>query len=161
MPAPRAGLMTEQASPMADQADNNSEDRVHRCRCRVLYGDTDAGGVVYYANYLRYFEQGRTELMRQQIMTYRELEGQGIIMPVVECQARYKASARYDDLLLIETTVAQVKPVSCRFDYRLLREEDGRLLVHGYTVHAAVDRSGKLVRFPKELLARLQSWVAA
>ena len=130
---------------------------VHRCECRVLYGDTDAGGVVYYANYLRYFEQGRTELMRAHVMPYSELEAQGIIMPVVECQARYKASARYDDLLLIETTVGAVKPISCRFEYRILRAADERLLVQGFTVNAAVDRNGKLVRFPAELLAGLQA----
>ncbi len=128
-----------------------SEPFIHRCPYRVLYGDTDAGGVVYYANYLRYFEQGRTELMRDQVMPYSDLEGQGIIMPVVECQARYKASARYDDLLRIETTVGLVKPVSCRFDYRIIREADNKLLVLGHTVNAAVDRNGKLVRFPKEL----------
>jgi len=134
-----------------------SEPFIHRCTCRVLYGDTDAGGVVYYANYLRYFEQGRTELMREHVMPYSELEAQDIIMPVVECQARYKASARYDDLLVIETSVGLVKPVSCRFDYRVVRESDSKLLVQGYTVNAAVDRKGKLVRFPKELLSGLQS----
>ena len=134
-----------------------SEPLIHRCRCRVLYGDTDAGGVVYYANYLRYFEQGRTELMREHVMPYSALEAQDIIMPVVECNARYKASARYDDLLLIETSVGLVKPVSCRFDYKIIREEDGKLLVQGYTVNAAVDRNGKLVRFPKELLAGLKA----
>ena len=134
-----------------------SEPLVHRCQCRVLYGDTDAGGVVYYANYLRYFEQGRTELMRAHVMPYSALEAQDIIMPVVECQARYKASARYDDLLVIETTVGLVKSVSCRFDYRIIRAVDSKLLVQGYTVNAAVDRNGKLVRFPKELLAGLQA----
>ncbi|MDH3360169.1 MAG: acyl-CoA thioesterase [Desulfobulbaceae bacterium] len=133
-----------------------SESLVHSCRCRVLYGDTDAGGVVYYANYLRYFEQGRTELMREHVMPYSALEEQNIIMPVVECNARYKASARYDDMLVIETTVGLVKPVSCRFDYRIIREADNKLLVQGYTVNVAVDRNGKLVRFPKELLAGLK-----
>ena len=133
-----------------------SDSMVHRCSCRVLYGDTDAGGVVYYANYLRYFEQGRTELMREHVMPYSLLEEQGVIMPVVECQVRYKASAKYDDNLVIETTVGLVKPVSCRFDYRIIREGDGKVLVLGHTVNAAVDRNGKLVRFSKELLAGLQ-----
>lgn len=133
-----------------------SESMVHRCSCRVLYGDTDAGGVVYYANYLRYFEQGRTELMRERVMPYSSLEADGIIMPVVECQVRYKASAKYDDLLVIETTVGTVKPVSCRFDYRIIREADNKILVLGHTVNAAVDQNGKLVRFPKDLLDGLQ-----
>jgi acyl-CoA thioester hydrolase len=131
---------------------------VHRGTCRVLYGDTDAGGVVYYANYLRYFEQGRTELMRDCFSSYKELEEQGFILPVVECHCRYRASARYDDLLVIETAVAEVKAVSCRFHYRILREADRKPLAVGATVHAAVDRSGKLVRLPAALLEKLHAF---
>ena len=145
---------------MTDQPQAQSGPLVHRCSCRVLYGDTDAGMVVYYANYLRYFERGRTELMREQAMAYRELEEQGIIMPVVECQARYRASARYDDLLVIETVVTAVKAATCRFDYRILRQADDRLLVEGYTVHAAINQNGRPVRFPKDLVARLQALVS-
>jgi len=144
---------------MTEQLHDQAKPFVHRCPCRVLYGDTDAGGVVYYANYLRYFEHGRTELMRERVMAYRQLEEQGIIMPVVECSARYKASARYDDLLVVETSVGLVKAVTCRFDYRIVLESDGRLLVEGHTVHAAVNRSGKPVRFPKELLSGLREVV--
>lgn len=125
-------------------------------RCRVLYGDTDSGGVVYYAGYLRYFEAARTEFMRERVAAYREIEKAGLIMPVVECHARYKAPARYDDLLLIETSLCEVRDFSCRFDYRVVREEDGRALVLGHTVHTAVDARGKLQRFPAELLALLR-----
>lgn len=128
---------------------------IHRYACRVLYGDTDSGGVVYYANYLRYFEAGRTEYMRELVASYRDLEAQGFILPVVECHVRYKASARYDDLLVVETSLAEVKPLSCRFTYRISRE-DGKVLILGYTTHAAVDRAGKLVRLPADLIARLQ-----
>lgn len=128
---------------------------IHRYSCRVLYGDTDSGGVVYYANYLRYFEAGRTEYMRELVASYRSLEEQGFILPVVECHVRYKASARYDDLLVIETSLAEVKPLSCRFSYRISRE-DGKTLVLGYTTHAAVDQQGKLAKLPAELVARLR-----
>ena len=128
---------------------------IHRHSCRVLYGDTDSGGVVYYANYLRYFEAGRTEYMRELVASYRALEEQGFILPVVECHVRYKASARYDDLLVVETSLAEVKPLSCRFTYRISRE-DGKVLILGSTTHAAVDRAGKLVRLPADLIARLQ-----
>jgi acyl-CoA thioester hydrolase len=128
---------------------------VHRHSCRVLYGDTDVGGVVYYANYLRYFEAGRTEYMRELVASYRSLEEQGFILPVVECHARYKASARYDDLLVIETSLAEVRPASCRFTYRISRE-DGKTLVLGSTTHAAVDRDGKLAKLPAEVAARLR-----
>lgn len=127
----------------------------HQATIRVLYGDTDAGGVVYYGNYLRYFEFGRTELMRDLVMPYSELHDAGLILPVVECHCRYKGSARYDDQILIETTLTEVKPISCRFDYRLLHSGSGRLLVHGYTVHVVVDEKGKMKRIPKDLLAKL------
>lgn len=127
----------------------------HRATTRVLYGDTDAGGVVYYGNYLRFFEFGRTELMRDLVEPYADLHEAGLILPVVECHCRYKASARYDDLLIVETTLREVKPISCRFDYRLLQAKSNRLLVHGYTVHVVVDTNGKLQRIPSDLLAKL------
>ena len=133
---------------------------VHTTSCRVLYGDTDAAGVVYYANYLRYFERGRTEYMRDLALTsYREIEGQGQVLPVIECYSRYKAPAAYDDLLTIETSLAELKNVSCRFNYRIYRKDgDGSrtMLAKGYTVHASVDRNGRLTRLPPQLLVTLK-----
>jgi len=138
-------------------ADNSLEmhEPVHQHRCRVIYGDTDAGGVVYYANYLRYCEAARTEFMRDRALSYKDIEEQGFILPVVECQLRYKASARYDDLLRIETCLLEVKPRTCRFNYRIFRESDGKMLAQGYTIHAIVDLKGRLARFPDKLLAAL------
>ena len=133
---------------------------IHRTSCRVLYGDTDAAGVVYYGNYMRYFEQGRTEYMRDLVQTYREIESQGLVLPVIECYTRYKASAAYDDLLVIETSMVELKNVSCRFNYRILRKEPDdslTLLAKGYTVHASVDRSGRLTRLPAGLLDKLRA----
>jgi acyl-CoA thioester hydrolase len=130
-------------------------------RYRVLYGDTDAGGVVYNANYFRYFEQGRTELMRAHVCSYREIEERGLILPVTETHARYKAPAFYDDLLTIETAIGELNKFTCRFNYRVTRQDQNRprptLLVKGYTIHAAVTREGKLVRLPEDILARLQA----
>lgn len=123
----------------------------HCCPWRVLYGDTDSGGVVYYANYLRYFEHGRTELMRDLGCTYRDLEGEGFILPVVESYCRYKAPALYDDLLTIRTALVDLQRVSCRFNYAITRDADQRLLVKGFTVHAVVNRAGRLVKFPNEV----------
>ncbi len=134
---------------------------VHTCRVRVLYGDTDAGGVVYYGNYLRYFEQGRTELMRACNISYKGLEDEGFVIPVVESYVRYKASARYDDLLEISSCLATVRKVSCRFNYEIRRVEDSTLLVKGFTAHAVVDRAGKLVKLPQEVLAALAEIVLA
>ncbi|MFU8818942.1 MAG: acyl-CoA thioesterase [Desulfurivibrio sp.] len=128
---------------------------IHRHLCRVLYGDTDAGGVVYYGNYLRFCEAGRTEYMRDLAQSYQSLEQGGLILPVVDCRVRYKASARYDDLLTVETSLVTLKAVSCRFNYRISNQE-GRLLALAYTVHAVVNRQGKLTRLPAEIVTRLQ-----
>jgi len=123
---------------------------------RVIYGDTDCGGVMYYGNYLRLFEIGRTELLRSAGITYREIEEErGLILPVVEVQVRYKAPARYDDLLAIETRLSEVRSHRVRFDYRVDSEE-GRTLATGYTVHVPVNRKGRLTRFPEDLLAALE-----
>lgn len=130
-------------------------DNAHRAHYRVLYGDTDAGGVVYYGNYLRIFERGRTELMRDLAVPYRTLEDEGMILPVVESYCRYKSSVRYDDLVLIETALVEVKTVSCRFHYRLTLEGSDRLLATGFTVHAVVDRQGRLTKLPVDLQKRL------
>lgn len=122
----------------------------HLHQCRVIYGDTDSGGVVYYGNYLRYYEEGRTEFLRENGLTYKSLEDMGFILPVVECYSRYKASAKYDDLISVYTALVDLKKVSCRFNYRIERSENRQLLVKGYTVHAVVNRAGKLVKMPEE-----------
>jgi len=132
---------------------------VHQTTYRVLYGDTDAAGVVYYANYLRYFEKGRTEYMRDLEMTYKEIEDLGMLLPVIECYSRYKAPASYDDLLTIETSLAELKNVSCRFNYRIYKNDSDNsptLLAKGYTVNASVNRDGKLTRLPAHILEKLQ-----
>ena len=134
---------------------------IHKSIYRVLYGDTDAAGVVYYGNYMRYFEQGRTEFMRDLVrISYHEIEKQGLVLPVIECYARYKAPAAYDDLLTIETSLAELKNVSCRFNYRIKRQEENgsfSLLAKGYTVHASVDWSGKLTKLPADIINMLQT----
>ena len=133
--------------------------KIHRTTVRVLYGDTDAGGIVYNANYLRYFERGRTELMREWVCTYNEIEKMGFVLPVIECWSRFKAPAFYDDLLIIETEVSELSRLKCTFSYRILRDEEQggkpRLLVKGYTVHAAVTREGKLTRLPDWILEKI------
>jgi len=125
---------------------------------RVIYGDTDAGGVVYNANYLRFFEIGRSELMRAWVIPYSEIEAMGLILPVTESYLRYKAPARYDDLIQIQISLAEVKKVSCRFHYRIVRTqgEKERLLVKGFTNHASVNRQGKLTPLPGDLRSRME-----
>lgn len=126
---------------------------------RVIYGDTDAGGVVYNANYLRYFEIGRTEMMRAWAMPYSEIEKFGLVLPVTESYLRYKAPALYDDLITIAVSLAELTKISCRFHFRITREEEGReqLLVKGFTKHACVNRQGKLTPFPPDIFEKISA----
>jgi acyl-CoA thioester hydrolase len=125
---------------------------------RVIYGDTDAAGVVYNANYLRYFEIGRTEMMRAWAMPYSTIEAMGCVLPVTESYLRFKAPAAYDDLLTIATSLVDVSKVTCRFHYAITRSsEEGRplLLVKGFTCHACINRQGKLTPFPAVVLEKI------
>ncbi|MBE9574947.1 MAG: acyl-CoA thioesterase [Proteobacteria bacterium] len=127
-----------------------------RCitKYRVIYGDCDSMAIVYYSNYLRLFEIGRTELLREQGLTYREVEDKGFFLPTTEAYVKYTKPARYDDQLTIETVIGFVKRASSRFDYTIYREED--IIVQGYTIHACLDRNDRIVRFPDFLLTILK-----
>jgi acyl-CoA thioester hydrolase len=128
-------------------------DRVeHVATVRVIFGDTDAGGIVYYANYLRWFEVGRAELMRRKGFSYLVTMERGVLLPVIEVAARYHASARYDDVLGIHAEIRDVRGVRLTFGYRIERD-DGASLVTGHTVHAFTGRDGKPVRPPAEFRA--------
>ena len=123
---------------------------------RVIYGDTDQMGVVYYANYLRFFEASRNEFIRAKGLRYRDFEAEySLRLPVVEAHVAYKQPARYDDLLTVEISLGEARRASARFDYRIVRGED--VLATGHTVHACVDLDGRVQRMPQELLRRLSA----
>ncbi len=128
----------------------------HRIETRVTYAETDAMGIVYYANYLRWFEMGRTELMRNLGISYQEMENQGTYLPVSEVFCKYLVSARYDDILIIETLVDFLKRASIQFAYHILRKSDKVELVTGTTLHAFVDQKGKIVRAPASLKEKIR-----
>jgi acyl-CoA thioester hydrolase len=124
---------------------------VGEARVRVRYAETDQMGVVYHANYLVWFEVGRVELMRQRGLNYKQLElEEGCWIAVVEATARYKAPARYDDELLIETVVRSMRGPIIRFGYRILRVADGLLLCEGETVHVVLGRDMKRRSIPQK-----------
>jgi acyl-CoA thioester hydrolase len=127
---------------------------------RVIYGDTDKMGVVYYANYLRWFERGRCEFLRQLGAPYGEIEARGIHFPVVEANCRYAKPARYDDLVLIESRIESVSRATLIFAYRISREGEDMPLATGSTKHACVDGAGKVLRIPIDLLRTLEKAVA-
>lgn len=115
---------------------------------RVPYADTDQMGVVYYANYFEYFERFRNELLRETGHTYLELEKEGIAMPVIEANCRYKASARYDDVLDITGCFAEASGVRVKIACQIFCR--GKLLVEGFTIHACVDmKTGRPARPPR------------
>ena len=120
---------------------------------RVRYAETDAMGVVYYANYLVWFEVGRTDLLREAGWSYREMEFEGFSLPVIEVQCVYKQPARYDDTLDLRTTGTLVSPVRVRFDYELVTAPGGATLATGYTVHATLGRDGRPCRLPERARA--------
>jgi acyl-CoA thioester hydrolase len=125
---------------------NASGDRANgEVRLRVRYAETDQMGVVYYANFLVWFEIGRVELLRQLGFDYKSMEIEDdCFIPVVEANCRYKAPARYDDELIIATIVTGVRGAVLKFRYQVLRVIDQQLLAEGETTHVVTD--GKLVK---------------
>ena len=115
---------------------------------RVRYAETDQMGIVYYANYFVWFEVGRTDLLRRSGWSYREMEQDGVSLPVIESHCAYRQPARYDDELEVRTTGSVVSPVRVRFDYEVVRPADAATLVTGFTVHATLDRTGRPCRLP-------------
>jgi acyl-CoA thioester hydrolase len=125
-------------------------------KVRVYYKDTDAGGVVYYGNYLRFFEAARTEFLRERGIDLNRWIEEGVTFVVVHAEVDYLVSARYNDLLLVETSCSDV--LGARFDltYQVFREEDHGLLATGMTRMACVGAKGKPVRIPTEVIKTLK-----
>ena len=118
---------------------------------RVRYAETDKMGVVYHSNYFVWFEVGRTDLLRNHGWTYREMEADGLSLPVIEAHAEYRQPARYDDELEIRVVGALASPARVQFSYEVVRVADSQLLVTGHTVHAAIDREGRPTRLPERV----------
>jgi acyl-CoA thioester hydrolase len=124
---------------------------VRTARLRVRYAETDQMGVVYYANYLVWFEVARTEWLRQTGATYRDMEKSGIQLPVIEAHCHYRQPARYDDDIEIRTTATLLSPVRLRFDYQVLRNGQDQVAASGHTVHAGLDPQGRPCRLPAQV----------
>jgi acyl-CoA thioester hydrolase len=126
---------------------------------RVIFGDTDQMGVVYYANYLRYFEGARADYWRALGKSYKDLEAANIALPVVEAHCAYKRPARYEDLLAIDIRVAEMRSASLRFSYAITR--DSELIVEGWTRHAAIGLDGRPRAIPPVLRDPIAAAIAA
>jgi acyl-CoA thioester hydrolase len=122
---------------------------------RVRYAETDQAGIAYHGGYLAWFEVGRTDLLRGEGLTYRELETEGVRLPVIEAHARFFKPALYDDVLEVHTQVAEVSGATIRFEYQVRRGDLETPLATGFTAHAAVDLAGRARRLPESLRRRL------
>jgi len=116
---------------------------------RVRYAETDRMGLLHHANYLVYFEQGRTELLRSQGFAYKDFEDQGYLLVLTKADVRYRGPARYDDVLTVRTTVVRMTSVRIDHQYEVLRE--GALIAEGSTTLACVDRDGRVQALPEIL----------
>ena len=124
---------------------------------RVYYSDTDHGGVVYYSNYLKWFEIGRTEILRQLGLNYADFEKQGLIAPVVEVKCNYKGPAVYNDLIIIKTAINDIGNSSIKFNYEIINKKNNKLLAEGYTVNIFADKKTmKSVKIPDSLRKALE-----
>jgi acyl-CoA thioester hydrolase len=128
---------------------------------RVTYADTDKMGIIYYSNYFKYFEEGRTELMRSLGVRYRDLELQRkIYLPAVETGCRYLAPSRYDDLLIVRTWLSSLGIASVRFENEIYdKEHGGRKLARGFSRHAVVNDLWRSTRIPDDLRLLLEPYV--
>ncbi|MDV3277118.1 MAG: acyl-CoA thioesterase [Nitrososphaerales archaeon] len=130
----------------------------HEQRLRVRFEETDTMQVVYYGKFLVWMEVGRIGLLRDAGLPYKDWEQRGYHIPVVQAHADYKASARFDDEVLVKTKVASIGRASIRFENEIYKLPEMTLLCTGHTVHALIDRSGKSVAIPDDLREKLISF---
>ena len=124
---------------------------------RVRFVETDMMGVVHHANYFRWFEMGRVEYLRQAGVLLPELMAEGIMFPIHDVSCQYHAPARFDDLISIETKMAELSPVKMIFAYQVVREHDGVLLAVGRTQNVFTNNAGKIIRLPSCYYEKLQA----
>jgi acyl-CoA thioester hydrolase len=132
----------------------------HRTTYRVIYGDTDNMGQAYYGNYFRWFEIGRSEMFRSLGMPYKAVEENGIFLPVSESHCKYSTPAKYDDILIIETSLDTEIKAGMKFDYIIYQENGETVIARGYTIHPCVNGDGKVVRPPKflkDIIAKIKN----
>lgn len=123
---------------------------MNRTEIRVRYSETDQMGVVYHANYLAWFEVGRVEYLREIGLDYRAMESQGIMVPVLEVNCKYRHPARYDDIVIVETRLSEVKRAKFYFEYSIFRKEDSEPLATGRSEHIFVDSEFRPINLKKQ-----------
>jgi len=131
----------------------------HETRLRVRYAETDQMGVVYYANYIVWMEVGRVEYCKAAGFSYREMErDDGVLLAVVDAHCRYLYPARFDDEVVVKTSMLKANPRMVQFGYEMLLAEDGRTLATGETSHVFCTRDLKPARLPRKYYQRFGIW---
>jgi acyl-CoA thioester hydrolase len=125
------------------------------CEVRVRYAETDQMGVAYYANYLVWFEVGRSEFCRKRGFRYADLEAMGYKLVVTDVNCRYRNAARYDEAITVRTWLKSLNSRMITFGYRILRKEKEEVIAEGETRHLCIDSNGKPKSLPKEFATRL------
>jgi acyl-CoA thioester hydrolase len=125
---------------------------VSETRLRVRYAETDQMGVVYHSNFVIWFEVGRVELLRQMGFTYKQMEADGLHLPVVEMRCRYKAPALYDDEILVRSRLKNLRGGLLHFGYEVLRAGEGTLLAEGETTHLVVNKKMERISLPEKYM---------
>lgn len=129
----------------------------HITDIRVRYADTDQMKFVYYAKYFEYFEQGRSDLLRDIGLPYPQIEAMGLFLPVIEAHAKYKRAARYDDLLHVVTYFREIPVARIRLEYEVFRDGEDEAIVEGYTVHTFINAAtGKPTRAPAQFVEAIE-----
>jgi len=134
--------------------------KTHKADVRITFAETDCMGIVYHANYIKFFEIGRTEYMRDLGYPYSQLENDGVWLPVATVNCEYKSPAKYDDLLVVHTSVKEFKGATIVMAYEIYRKATGELLVKGETKHPITDDKLKPIRLRNvnpELYDRLKN----
>ncbi|MGA3350279.1 MAG: thioesterase family protein [Candidatus Sulfotelmatobacter sp.] len=132
---------------------SSNSQAVNETRLRVRYAETDKMGVVYHSNHFVWFEVGRVELLRQLGFSYRDMEDKdGRFIAVVEAKCRYRAPVRYDEEVLIRTTLSNVRDSVIHFAYELIRASDSSLIAEGETTHIVTNENMKVAVLPEKYL---------
>jgi len=133
----------------------------HTTSIRIRYADTDQMKFVYYGKFFEYFEQGRSDLLREIGLPYTRVEEMGLFIPVVEAHASYKKPARYDDLLQVVTILRDPPVARVRLDYEVYREGEKEVLADGYTIHSFLNaETGKPTRAPAQFVEAVEKAIA-
>lgn len=128
----------------------------HDVEFRVRYAETDQMGVVYHTNYLIWCEVGRTDFIRARGMSYAEMERAGVGLAVSELTARFHGAAKYDDMIRVRTTLAEIRSRGITFDYVITRVETGHRLVTARTALVSIDAGGRPISLPQTIRALFQ-----